>query len=208
MISKISLRLLEISKLAKDSKKLVDFGCDHGFCILECFKNYNLEKAYAIDNKEKPLDNARKNLKGYNTDYILADSFKNLELDFDTCIISGLGSKTIIDILKTAPREKVYILSSNLKSNLLRYYLSSNNFKIIDEKLVFENNKYYEIIKCSDGKMKLSEDELYTGIYLKDDPLYPKYKKYIIERLEKIIKKSPENVKKDLLKIRDYYMSW
>lgn len=207
MISKISLRLLEISKLASESKKLVDFGCDHGFCILECFKNYNLEKAYAIDNKEKPLDNARKNLKGYSVEYILADSFKNLELDFDTCIISGLGSKTIIDILKAAPRGKTYILSSNLKSNLLRYYLFCNNFKIISEKLVFENGKFYEIIKCSDGKMELSEDKLYTGIYLKDDPLYSKYKKYIIERLEKIIKKSPENVKKNLLKIRDYYAS-
>ena len=207
MISKLSLRLLEISKLASKSKKLVDFGCDHGLCLLECFKNYKVEKAYAIDNKIGPLENARKNLKNYNVEFIKADSFNNLAIDFDTCIISGLGAYTIISILKTAPINKTYILSSNLKTDILRRYLLCNNFKITFEKLVFENNKYYEIIECETGKMNLDESQLYKGLYLKDDKLYLKYKDYMIKRIDKIIENAPMKKKNELVKIKSYYLS-
>lgn len=198
-------RKSKIVELAKGAKKVVDFGCDHGLILKDCFEINNIEYGYAIDNKEGPLNNAKKNLEGYPVSFYLLDSFKDFKEDFDTCIITGLGASVIIDILKTAPKNKKYILGSHSKVHILRDYLSNNNFEIIDEALAFENNVYYELIVCKTGKQKLTEKEKYRGLYIDKDILFNNYRMHKIKFLEDIKKNQPNNLKEETSKIMSFF---
>ena len=70
--------------------------------------------------------------------------------EVDTVIISGMGGLLIRDILekhKEISNSIIdFILQPMVAAKELRQYLIENNFEIIKEELVKEENKYYEII--------------------------------------------------------------
>lgn len=158
-------RLYSIASLIdKNSHTLLDIGVDHGYLIKIAFDNNKIKKAIAADINEKPLNSAKANLINYNVTYVLSNGFEKINDEFDVVVISGLGANTIKDILKLAPKDNItYILQANNKVERLRKYLSSNNFKIIDEVLVYENDRYYVILKVVRGNQTLSEEEIYLG---------------------------------------------
>ena len=84
-----------LASLAKDSNVLVDVGCDHGYSLIKAIKYYNVNNAIAIDINEGPLNNCKKNALKYGLNdkikFILSDGFLELNEEFDTAIISGMG---------------------------------------------------------------------------------------------------------------------
>ena len=58
---------------------------------------------------------------------------------------------------------KRLILQPNCDSKEVREWLLNNNKLIIDEKIVYENDIYYEIIVAIDGKMELTDLEIEYG---------------------------------------------
>lgn len=158
-------RLYSIVELIdKEHKILLDIGVDHGFLIKKAFDANKIKQAIAADINELPLENAKKNLSGYNVSYILSDGFKNIKTNFDLVAIAGLGANTIIEILKAAPNNDItYILQANNKVERLRDYLTNNEYKIIDELIVLENDRYYIIIKAIKGHQALTDIEKYLG---------------------------------------------
>jgi tRNA (adenine22-N1)-methyltransferase len=101
----IRKRLLAIAELINKDDKIIDIGCDHALLdIYLCLKN-KCKNVIATDINKKALDNAKRNIAKYNLDdkikLILSDGLANIELkDSDTIIISGMGTKTILGILK------------------------------------------------------------------------------------------------------------
>ncbi|MDR2828195.1 MAG: class I SAM-dependent methyltransferase [Acholeplasmatales bacterium] len=170
-------------------KCVLDIGSDHGHLLKIAFENKYISKAIATDNKILPLEKAKNNLKGYDVSYFLSDGFKDIPLDtaYDACVIAGLGGITIQNILTLAFKNNnaKYILGPNDHIYDLRNFLCNNNFKIIDEHIVYEKF-YYIIIVAVQGNMKLSKKELYTGIYLKNKPLAKDYFNNLIKILSNI----------------------
>src|SRR5699024_6472955 len=83
-----------------------------------------------------------------------------------------------------------FILQPNIASKELRKYLVGNNFVIIDENLVKEDGKYYEIIYAKKGKDYINNDiyyEISKDLIEKKHPLIKEYIEFKIDNSIKII---------------------
>lgn len=162
-------RLHYLAYLAKDYKSITDIGCDHGLLIKYLFQDYNINYAIAVDNKLEPLNNARKNLKGLNVDFILSNGFENIKKQTDLVSICGIGGINIINILKKA-YEADYLIEAHSNIFELREFLFLNNFLIFDEYTFYENDIYYVVIKARlDKNIKINylKEDIYIGPILK-----------------------------------------
>ena len=88
--------------------------------------------------------------------------------DVNEIVIAGMGAYTILDILK-ASEVKVErcvkcIIQTNSHPELIRTYLSENNYRILNEELIEEEGKYYDIIIFEPRNgTTLSDVEIYFG---------------------------------------------
>lgn len=188
----MTIRISKIAELLKGYDTICDIGCDHCLYLKEAFDNNYIKKAYAIDNKQKPLDNCKKTLNKYisNTEFILNNGINNIDLNYDLGIISGMGGLNIIEILKNS-KSYNYLLVAHSNLFKLREYLSLNNFEIIYEDIVYENLKYYIFIKTKKGLINYSYEEKLIGPYIiKNSSKYFNYLKYLLKKEENIYNKS------------------
>ncbi|MDE7099842.1 MAG: class I SAM-dependent methyltransferase, partial [Malacoplasma sp.] len=97
------MRIREIANLINDGKIVVDVGSDHAQLSIFLISENRCKLVYNIEKNEKPFLNSCNNTKKYKDKIIniKSDGFdlfdKSLEIDY--CIISGMGSKTMIEIL-------------------------------------------------------------------------------------------------------------
>lgn len=197
-------RLEEIINLVEDNSIVADIGTDHGIVPYELIKSNKAKKVIASDISEKSLDKLREKL-----DYLdepekiilnVSDGLDNLnEYQVDTIIISGMGGNLIVDILNknidVAKSANCLILGANNSLSVLRKFLHDNSFEIIEEVDLFENDKYYQIIKIKVGKQLFSNDYEYE------------FGKFLInnksENLKQYIKQQIENKKTILSNISE-----
>lgn len=191
-------RIKELVNYIEGYKYLADIGCDHGYLIIEAFKRFNLKEAIAIDNKKGPLSQAIENIKNYDFNsrviFSLSSGIKEINDCTDVVVIAGMGGILISEILNDDLKNvKRLILQPNRDSNEVRLKITKIGFKIVSEKVVLENDKYYEIIVCERivDNISYSDDELEFGPYLLKErcPLF-------LEKWEKEIIKL-ENIKKN-----------
>lgn len=204
-------RLEEIINLVEDNSIVADIGTDHGIVPYELIKSNKAKKVIASDISEKSLDKLREKL-----DYLdepekiilnVSDGLDNLnEYQVDTIIISGMGGNLIVDILNknidVAKSANCLILGANNSLSVLRKFLHDNSFEIIEEVDLFENDKYYQIIKVKVGKqLFLNEYEYEFGKFLIDNKS-ENLKQYIQQQvdskktiLSNISEKDSDNVK-------------
>ena len=186
-------RLEEIIHMVDNNSIVADIGTDHGIVPYELVKSQKAKKVIASDISEKSLDKLREKL-----DYLenpekivlsVSDGLENLnEYQVDTIIISGMGGNLIADIINkninVAKSSNCIILGANNSLSLLRKFLHENSFEIIQEVDLFENDKYYQIIKAKVGKQIFTEDYEYEfGKYLIDNKA-ENLKKYIHLQLD------------------------
>ncbi len=183
-------RLNAISDFIYPYRRIADIGCDHGYLIKIAFENNLIDYAYAIDNKIGPLNSSKNNLKDYqNVSYFLSDGLEKVDESIDCVIIAGMGGMLIISILEKNKDKlkniKRLILQANRDEYLLRKYLVENGFYIQNEKIIKEDNKYYEIDCFEKGYEEYDFNDLYFGKILmknKDDVFIEKwnnkYQKY------------------------------
>lgn len=166
-----SLRLNEIFNLVDKNSIVADIGTDHGIIPIMLSKFNLAKKIIATDISENSLNKLKEKLKQNNNikniETRVSDGLNSFfEYEIDTIIISGMGGILIKDILNTnldiAKTAETLILSPNNSLDVVRKFLVNNNFKIIDEKDVFENSKYYQILKVSYGKDLFYEDYEYN----------------------------------------------
>ena len=77
-----------------------------------------------------------------------------------------MGGHLIVDILKSSLdkiKNKKLILQPNSDRDKVRFFLSQNGFKIIDEYSFTDQKKYYEIIVASEGIEYLSRNDCIYG---------------------------------------------
>lgn len=180
---------------------LADIGCDHGYLAIEALKK-GIPFVQLIDNKEGPLNVARKNLGQYNftdqTKFTLASGLLELDPKVTCVAILGMGGELIANILEEgmdkAQNISKFILEANTKVSILRKYLYDNKFEIISEKIVKENNKYYELILCKKTNNLISYNhlDLEFGPILRKEksPLFIEKWTDVYNKYQNIIKKS------------------
>ena len=106
---------------------LADIGCDHGYLADLAIKK-GVPFVQLIDNKEGPLNVARKNLSQYNftdqTKFTLASGLLELDPKVTCVAILGMGGELIASILEEGMHKAFnvnkFILEANTKVPLLR----------------------------------------------------------------------------------------
>lgn len=199
-------RLKRITDFIPSDSYILDVGCDHALLDIYLALNRNNVKLIASDINENPLKIAKENIKKYNLEDEItlekADGVSKINDEVDTVVIAGMGTSTINDIinndLKKLKNVKKIIISSHTSSFELRENMNKKGFKIIDEAVVFDKGKYYEIIVYSNGYEKLSKLDMKYGpiISKRKDEITKAYFNERYLKLIEIYKKIPNCNKK------------
>ena len=159
---KLSNRLMTIAKLVPNNSIVADIGTDHGFVPAYLIENRISKKVIGTDISKGSLDKIIEYVKelGFEDriDTRLGDGLEVIKpYEVDTLIVAGMGGLLIKEILEKnkAVSDSIinFILQPMVAGKELREYLISNNFEILKEKLIKEDNKYYEIIYAKKGKI-------------------------------------------------------
>lgn len=200
-----SKRILFLSELTQGYNKVLDIGTDHGLVLSSAFEKGYIKSAIANDLREKPLNQAKKNLKNYPVTYVISDGFLSIKEDFDLAVISGMGAYLICDILDHAPKgDQVFLLQANDKIEILRIYLMDHGFSIIDE-YILEDKFYYVVLKVKRGEMILDDEDIYLGPILKHKSEALPYYMRKAKQIEKILPHTDEKRQETLKKMLKIY---
>jgi len=203
-----SKRLLAIASLISKNDSVVDIGCDHAYLDIYLIKNKLCKQAVASDISEGALSQAKDNIEKYGLTKkiktIVSDGLEKIDIKgVNTIVISGMGTKTALEILaneKTNSVEKI-IIQSNNNIKELKLTMNKRGYKIIKELVIKENNKYYTILEYAHGREKMSFATVLVGNYNKKNL---EYYKYLLNKNNVILGKLP---KYKLLKIIELKIS-
>ena len=171
---KLTDRLLKIASLVTEGKRVADIGTDHGYIPVYLLNKNKVPFAILADVNKGPLDNARKEVRHNNlldkTDLRLGSGIEILKKgEVDEVIIAGMGGILISELLE-ANKEVSHsvdklILQPMQAQDELRKYLFSNGYEILNEVLVKEDFRIYEILEVKyTGNNTQVEDEIYFEV--------------------------------------------
>ncbi len=196
---KLSDRLQAIASFVPENTIVGDVGTDHGYIPVYLVENKISKKVIAADISNNSLNKIKQYVRSVNCeediDIRLGDGLDIIKpFEIDTVVIAGMGGLLIKSILDKdkEKRDSIthFILQPNIASDELRKYLFENNFEIIDERLVKEDNKFYEIIYAKKGKAYVSKEiyyEIGEKLILNKDPLVNEFINNKININEKIV---------------------
>ncbi len=189
----LSKRLEAVATLVDIDSRVIDVGCDHA--LLDIYLTlHNGNKCLATDINENALEIAKKNIKKYKlTNKIktkLTNGLTNIKVNKnDNIVISGMGTHTILDILKTNILSDTLIISSNNNIETLRREVINLGYYIDSEIFLYDKNKPYVVIKFLKGYKKYNKIDYEIGPILKNNTNYKEYLirkyKYIINNISK-----------------------
>lgn len=194
----LSDRLKTVGGMIKDVNTIIDVGTDHAYIPIYLIKNNIIERAIASDINSGPVEKAKKNVSDYNLgDKISCRLGGGLTTvkpkEVDAAIIAGMGGNLIRDIIEES--KEVFknldyaILQPVQNPEVLREYIYKSGYKIIDEELVKEEDKFYEIFKVKyDNKIKEIQPIHYEISETLIKKKHPVMKEYLIFKLDKYTK--------------------
>ncbi len=189
----LSLRIETIASFVSKENKVVDVGCDHAYLAIHLVKKELCESVIATDVNLNALENAKKNIKEAGLQKKIPTFLSNgiagiLDKEFDTLVISGMGTATILKIMQEVNSSKVkkLIIQSNNDLYLLRTSLEKCGYFLEEEKVVYEKRHYYVIGHYNLSAKPLSLREKLFGKY---DAKNKEYYQFLNEQLHIIYKK-------------------
>lgn len=194
---KLSNRLKKIAELVDFGATVIDVGTDHGYV-----PNFLCEKKIsrdiiATDISKNSLEKSIELTRERNNEKYIRNILANgiVKENRDNIIIAGLGgiqiAEIILNSIEIARSAKKLILQPMQKTNILCRELNNMGFEIIDEEIIFEDDRYFEIIlaRYSGQIKKLEEVDFYFSKSLieKKDIVYLDFLRERQRELEKIL---------------------
>ena len=200
-------RLEKISSYISDNEKVLDVGCDQALLskILAKRKIYSI----ASDLRPNIIENAKKNLTPLEKEYItfsVSDGVPNSLNEEYTLVLSGMGAYTILDILKNSNyRFNKIITISNNNHDILRIEMSKLNYYVLEEEIIKEKGKYYNLIVFDNIKREYSKEEILVGINHKNIELLKEKNEYLIKKYTSILNNANNEKLIDIVNtLKDY----
>jgi tRNA (adenine22-N1)-methyltransferase len=171
----LSRRLSAIAEYVQDCDTLLDVGSDHGLLPYWLLKQNRIRTALVSDVREEPLKQAQHTLKSFDSSrvrFYLSDGLRSIDEPFDTCVIAGMGSPNIQNILvgglEKAKKAHRILLQSNSGLSVLRQFMVDHQFELKDERLVKERAHFYVIMHYapSHHKQFITPSECVLGTVL------------------------------------------
>lgn len=180
----LSIRLNAVASMVTVGNRLVEAGCDHAYMPIYLVENNIVPSAIAMDINKGPLSRAREHIIEHKLeDRIqtrLSDGISALEEgEGDSLIIAGMGGGLVMKILSEGENVlkgfKEIILQPQSEIEDVRRFLQDNGYKIIEEKMVIDEGKYYPMFKAIHGEMSY------------DRTIYFKYGKILLESKNEVL---------------------
>lgn len=157
----LSARMQANAALLSDCRCLADVGCDHAYLSIEMVHCQKANQAIAMDVRSGPLDRARAHIiEAEKSGYIPVNSIQTRLSDgltacqpgeVDAVLIAGMGGMLTLKILRegrnVCQKASQIVLQPQSDLGEVRKELLSNGYDIQAEDMVFEDGKYYPMMK-------------------------------------------------------------
>jgi len=151
----LSKRLQKVANLVEPAAFFADIGCDHAFLAIDLTLSGKVKKALCTDINEGPLKRADEHIKEYalsdRISTFQTDGLTGLDRDFDAASICGMGGLMGIKIIFEAndifKNMNIFYLQLQSDHELLRLFLKDMGYFIDFEDMVFEDGKFYTVMK-------------------------------------------------------------
>lgn len=212
----LSKRMAAIADMVPKCGVVADVGCDHGFVSIYLVQNAVAEKVIAMDVNEGPLARAKEHVSAFGLEeYIdlrLADGLAKVteEDNVDSVVIAGMGGPLMVRILKEALEDRGLlvadlILQPQSDHALVRSFLRTHSYTIVEEKMVYEDGKYYPMLHAQYGAEPLAEvdynsdlADAFGPVLLKEkNPVLLQYLQKEIAKFERISEQMREKNSQD-----------
>lgn len=167
---KLGERLAALAAFVSKGARVADIGTDHAYLPIELVQKDIALFAVAGDIHKGPYLAAKENVEGLGLQEKIAVRFGNglgvvSPGEVDTVVIAGMGGSTIVEILSSEPAVtsslQRLILQPMIGTGAVRRWLIANQWKIVDENLVQDEGKLYEILVAEPGVSKPLEPIMY-----------------------------------------------
>lgn len=209
-------RLTRVSSFVPNGSKVCDVGSDHAYLPVYLLQNDQISCAIAGEVVEGPYLSAKQTVRDYRMEdrieVRLGDGMQILskEDEITAVTICGMGGELISRILEAgysgghlSGRERL-ILQPNVAEHFVREWLMNHSYHIVEETVVEDNHRLYEIIVAEPVGKRVEYTELelkYGPILLKESSELSVAKwnrmnrknKEILEQLQK--SKTPQHEK-------------
>lgn len=152
----ISERMRALTGLVTPGYVACDIGCDHGFVSIYLVQKAIAHKVIAADVRSGPLSHAKEHIRQYGLENRietrLSDGLTKLSAgEAEVMICAGMGGPLMIKILEEGRTQaramKELILQPQSEIEEFRRYLRTHGYHIIKENMVFEEGKFYPMMK-------------------------------------------------------------
>ena len=172
-------RLTRVASFVPDGSKVCDVGSDHAYLPVYLIQNDQISCAIAGEVVEGPFLSAKQTVRDYRMEdrieVRLGDGLQILskEDEITAVTICGMGGELISRILEAGYSgghingQERLILQPNVAEHFVREWLMNHSYQIVDETVVSDNHRLYEIIVAE----PVGKREEYTELELKYGPI-------------------------------------
>lgn len=173
---RLSTRLATVASFVEVGAVVADIGSDHAYLPCYLVHNGTVQKAIAGEVVKGPYESAVRNVRREGLSSAVTVRLANGLLAIeegdavDTVTIAGMGGPLIATILDSGKDRlrgvKRIIAQPNIYAKAIRDWAIANEWLIVDEAILKEDGKIYEIIVLEKGTATYDELDLLVGPFL------------------------------------------
>ncbi|MCI8591488.1 MAG: SAM-dependent methyltransferase [Lachnospiraceae bacterium] len=181
----LSERLRAVASLVTPGSRLADVGTDHAYVPIWLWEQGRIPSAIAMDVGKGPLSRAEEHIRAHHGEDVietrLSDGLEKLFFgECDSLVIAGMGGmlmrKILADGQALLPGIRELVLQPQSDIHEVRRFLQGAGWQIMDEKIVFEEGKYYPMFRAVQGAVE------------HDREIWFRYGRILLERKDPVLK--------------------
>ncbi len=154
----LSERMRAVAHMVSAGSVVCDVGCDHGLVSVYLVQQRISPRVLAMDLREGPLGAAREHVTAYcledRIEVRLSDGLHKYEIgEADTLVCAGMGGGLMRRILEEEPEKassfRELVLQPQSETEAFRHFLRVNGYTILDETMLEEEGKFYQIMRAA-----------------------------------------------------------